>query len=432
MACVEVDNSQFAVKFDGIYTRSIWNTKTDEYSIQNDVKKQVTGTIKKSLLLKIMRLNIIVLAPLRTVEKIDKNATIKLVSTIWDEMAALVDKDLTAFDLTFEDISDMGKSGFASLCADAKVMEICRSYRKYDHTNDKLFQCLENILAKESDVTKMSDVDLRTLLAILIRINQIVYPKYSSGMLPLLITELYLLFTTYESGVSKDKILVNALLSQLQRICFDETADNVVMKYCMEKFKLKTEVPSKDEKKIKATWAYRIARHLSQNKSLVDQFRVIALQLFLKGNLTYETLENMYETATGGTTPFVIQSFYNSYDIDYDFDLIPYILHLRTSRKDRLKAYSNKTLKFISGQNKKCEFLKRLIPKFDNIFEQIFFPNRNEVIHLNNKQRSVNGVPPEEYLNWNDFEKGDFSFEAIVIDLLTDFIKQKNVGNEKN
>lgn len=419
-------NPLIKLKLENVVTRSRYN-KTfncyDQFSVD-----LVCGHIRQDVLEKIATLNMVILGPLIEDDSLCAMSVRPIVKNILSHLKGMIPTDASIFGHDFMNFFTIVEDMFVKLCAPETIKEVSEYHCKYSEKDQHLLKRLrievKDDCGKLINMCNISDTKLEELVNIFIQVNQIVFCKYTSGLLLLIMTEFYLIFLDLEDLTdNKEALVINVLLSQFQKILYDSDSDIIILKLLCDTLQLN--VNPEDP-----TNAYRAIRKFIKTshtaKSLYPSL-VMSDKTPKTDESMMTAMENMYNRTHDPKRIGDVMKICSEMNIPLSLDLFPYILHYPIPKKLRMKAYVKAKLLHMCSKDKR---FKGLIDdkSFDQYYEQIYFPNRESVFDM---MQSVETADSSIVINLNDFENDSISFQKIVFNLLNRMKKDINYDQFK-
>lgn len=397
------------INFRNVNTYSRFNKRTGVYSQITCDDISVIGQIKTNIYMKLISLNCMLFAPLVGLEiKSDMSKQI-------DGVVAIVGEEIKKFKPLYEKleaeetgkIGDVYNTALKSLYEMTKKksllfkeLEIIKSYSTRFHEYAKSFASIQKLLKKiDFDVellNQLSDPELNHLTNALIFCNTMPRIKYSHGLFNLVLTQLFFLFVNEQDckirigDSNTDKALTDLISSTIysfvQNIMYDESIDQLLVQL--------TKKPETHHI-VKMSNIYFNDNEVSKNQ--------LTRQVYNKSKLNkYLTFEEFIQ-----------------------LDPIPYLQSIFSNmgRKERCSLYFAHVITTLFKRLKHLNATQYLnirkifdMSNLDGYLEQIYFPNREQVMKHAVAVAIVNNDDSEIINNINAFEN-DFEYKGKKMSL---------------
>lgn len=379
--------------------------KEGTYSQHFVSNRVIEGSIDKSILIKIIELNMYLLQKLLD-NKDDKHKTKNLKNNLhilFNELITITQlTDIIVLDVSLAHWFEYIWPRIMDAINEKLLDESFSIYLRYGDMN---------LVNRENDSIKkaMEKKDYSTAVNSLLALNRIVYTNSSLGMVLCSISELYVVFMNHSEQNEKDNLVTHIFGSYLQKLILDDSG---------YKMSLRNYGNNRNISPIESV----LARELCNNRQLKDSLPILNIGKKYKNNpYTDEQILKMYDKWDNAKSEIKI-SISNCLKIDQNTDLIPFIFTYNSDRITRVRLY----VKWFLGNRLRQlpdEYKNILVPyymQFDQIFDQILFPNRKlyEKIWSDNANNKM--FEKDVLLNINGFENGEFSLHKILLKLIVD------------
>lgn len=391
-----------SVKFDNIYTFSKYYVKENKYTQFKNPDKTIEAKIPIDLGRIIIELNLNIISPLVSDHDVNRDAIKKNVDKLYEKLLTYMSSKIPDGE-TFKGFNVYNtlahtKQLFIKICCDATILKCCHVFEQYRERTNKDLQTIKRILQNqpfENGIAHVKDEYLSRLIRYLMKINGVVYPKYTSGLLPFLMTEAYIMMAEYDEGIAREQLMKTALFSHFQKILFDTDVDDAVHEYFKKSM---------------------CGSNPFNDRTLCNMYPTFSLK---KKSFT---MTKLYEQTAA--KPKELKKFCDTHGIDINLDLIPYVFGSRLPKNEQMYHYLLHRIDIALRQNATiAEIVRPELANFKIHFDSILFPKRQQVVDIHNSIKQTPGFNENEIINPNDFniQRGDALMEILSTVVMTMF-----------
>lgn len=407
----------------------IWDRNTNKYSLEYDSNSRAFGTISEDLLKKIIDINIDVLTRLLGFNNVSVHLSrAKQIAELF-ELASKYSQEREIKVLGY-DINELLKENMAQL---TNFLDT-----HFEQSIDDIIYFAPDVVQKYNNYGKelkklIDEKKYNEIIELLFKVNDITM-EFSLHLLLTMLNISYLLFMDLSMPTVDDcnmfphiknkdvtycldlEIIATRLAyGSLQQFIVNEDRKFIYQEQLLANLKDKYNFPahilqSKDTNEIELYVYNNICKY---SKTLKSVYPYLAIKR--KINVEPCKIYNIWNRLDNNKKSEIALSF--GFKKGDTFDMLPYILTIGTSHVDRIKEYSKYTIHTLLSQLDKHDIdnFTDIIKQYDDIFDYILYPDRKNVIEINEKiSNELNREPSNEFININAFEVGKYNGKYLL------------------
>lgn len=411
-----MSSENIAITFNNIFTRSIYDTQLDKYA--QSPRKPVETTIPRDVAESLLQLNLYILKPLISDSHLHPsaiNASIKsLYERFSNELFKYVKPDTEFMGYNVRDTVVQLQEIFRQLCSDQKLIRCCKEISQFMETIQPQCSEIKSLLGDDLKVSSgLSPEVLKKVIELCLNLNGRVYPKYSSGLLPFLITLAFIFVSKPIEDYQKEDLFKLATLSHFQKIIYDSKVNTMMENYIVQR--------------VGGGTFEQIIRKIKRDREMKSIFHSLSLASVQSDiGKTESSLSIMYSQAESKVHQIAKKMDY--WGIDINLDLFPYMFSYKLPLYVQKRHYFYAKINTLINKAKHCERAKLEMKNFDLHFDAILFPTRDVIMAATAKVIEKHPEYQTKYLfNDNDFDlKLLDSVFPIIHEIIPTFSQKKS------
>lgn len=403
-----------------------WDKNTDKYELVPDLCYRAFGSISEDILLKIIDINIDILNRLlgfNTSININRSNQIMDLFVLASKYSQ--EKKIIIFGYDVNEILEENMpqlSNFLDTHFEQSIDDIIQyspaTVKKYNNYGEQLKKLYSEKNYNEiiELMFKINDITMEFSLHLLLTMLNISYLLFIDLSIPtpeqLILLPKEYLNCVYENDI--ETIATKLAYGALQQYIINNNRKILYQHQILANLKEKYTIPlfildSEDADEIESYIYYNICK---TSKALKTVYPRLAIKRELPEPTPPDKIYNVWNGLDANKKSELALSF--GFKKGDSFDMLPYILTIRTKYIERIREFSRFAIQTLLSQLDKIDIkhFGDLVKEYDDIFDYILFPDRENIIKIIDQHKK--GEPNTIYTNVNAFEKGHYNGKYLL------------------
>lgn len=407
----------------------IWDRGNNKYTTAWDTNYRAYGTISEDILEKIIDINIDVLARLLNFTKINKtNRTTQIMDLFKLASKYSQEKDINIFGYNVSDILEENMSqltNFLDNHFEQSIDDIIKYapdlVKRLNSDGEKLKSLYEN--KKYNEIVellfKINDICIEFSLHLLLTMLNISYTIFMQLETPSV--DDLLEFT--KNGINDDviyelnieMIATRQAYGALQQFIISEDRKLLYQRQILDNLKDKYNIPNHilESHNADEIELYVYNNICKKSKCLKSIYPFLTIKRDLK--IQPEKIYNIWNGLSANKKSEIALSF--GFKRGDSFDMLPYIMTVGCNHVERIREFSRYAILTLLSHLDKYDLqqFSDVIKEYDDIFDYVLFPDRNNIIMINEQiHQELKRKPNELFTNINAFERGKYNGKYLL------------------